>query len=96
VGLVPIPTSASIYPLGTQKVLEDAIEEAHRMGHHYISTEHLLLAIVLSTEDKAGTCCENGRHCPEQIRRQTENECWRRHQPADRYQCCRTGYSPAR
>src|SRR5512141_527332 len=26
---------------GTQKVLEDAFDEARRMGHHYIGTEHL-------------------------------------------------------
>jgi ATP-dependent Clp protease ATP-binding subunit ClpC len=58
--------------LGTQKVLEDAIEEAHRMGHHYISTEHLLLAIVLSTEDKAGDVLRKLGITPEQIRRQTK------------------------
>jgi ATP-dependent Clp protease ATP-binding subunit ClpC len=56
---------------GTQKVLEDAIDEARRMGHHYISTEHLLLAIVLSTEDKAGEVLRKLGITPEQIRRQT-------------------------
>ncbi len=30
----------------TQQVLEGAIEEARRMGHHYIGTEHLLLGLV--------------------------------------------------
>ncbi len=30
----------------TQLVLEFAIEEARKMGHHYIGTEHLLLALV--------------------------------------------------
>jgi len=32
----------------TQQVLEYAIEEARKMGHHYIGTEHLLLALVRS------------------------------------------------
>ena len=31
---------------GTQQVLEYAVEEARRMGHHYIGTEHLLLGLV--------------------------------------------------
>jgi ATP-dependent Clp protease ATP-binding subunit ClpC len=57
--------------LGTQKVLEDAIDEAHRMGHHYISTEHLLLAILLSVEDKAGEVLRKLGITPEQVRRQT-------------------------
>ncbi len=30
----------------TQQVLEFAIEEARRMGHHYIGTEHILLGLV--------------------------------------------------
>ncbi len=30
---------------GTQQVLEHAVEEAKRMGHHYIGTEHLLLGV---------------------------------------------------
>lgn len=31
---------------GTQQVLEYAFEEAKRMGHHYIGTEHILLGLV--------------------------------------------------
>src|SRR5512147_2855957 len=30
----------------TQQVLEYAIEEARRLGHHYIGTEHILLGLV--------------------------------------------------
>jgi predicted nucleotide-binding protein len=30
----------------TQQVLEYAVDEARRLGHHYIGTEHLLLGIV--------------------------------------------------
>jgi predicted flap endonuclease-1-like 5' DNA nuclease len=31
---------------GTKKVLELAVDEAHRLGHHYIGTEHLLLGLM--------------------------------------------------
>src|SRR5712692_1022605 len=31
---------------GTKRVLELAVDEARRMGHHYIGTEHLLLGLV--------------------------------------------------
>ncbi len=56
---------------GTQQVLESAFEEARRMSHHYISTEHLLLAIVHSTEDKAQEVLRKLGITNEQIRRQT-------------------------
>jgi ATP-dependent Clp protease ATP-binding subunit ClpC len=36
---------------GTKKVLELAVDEARRMGHHYIGTEHLLLGLVRQAED---------------------------------------------
>ncbi len=56
---------------GTQQVLEFAIEEARRMGHHYIGTEHLLLGLVRSERRRGdGSPAQAGRH-PEQIRRQT-------------------------
>jgi len=35
---------------GTKKVLELAVDEARRMGHHYIGTEHLLLGLVRQSE----------------------------------------------
>jgi len=56
---------------GVQQVLEDAIEEARRMSHHYIGTEHLLLGLVSSTEGKAGEVLRKLGVTPEQIRRQT-------------------------
>jgi ATP-dependent Clp protease ATP-binding subunit ClpA len=34
-------------------VLELAVDEARRMGHHYIGTEHLLLGLVRLTEGVA-------------------------------------------
>ncbi len=56
---------------GVQQVLEFAIEEARRMGHHYIGTEHLLLGLVRSTEGKAMDVLRKLGITPEQIRRQT-------------------------
>jgi ATP-dependent Clp protease ATP-binding subunit ClpC len=38
---------------GTKKVLELAVDEARRMGHHYIGTEHLLLGLVRQSEGVA-------------------------------------------
>ncbi|MCG2787134.1 MAG: ATP-dependent Clp protease ATP-binding subunit [Anaerolineae bacterium] len=54
----------------TQQVLELAVEEARRMGHHYIGTEHLLLGLILID----GTAMETLRRLgvtPDEIRRQT-------------------------
>ncbi len=56
---------------GVQQVLEFAIEEARRMGHHYIGTEHLLLALVRSNEGRAMDVLRRLGVTPEQIRRQT-------------------------
>ncbi len=56
---------------GTQQVLEFAIEEARRMGHHYIGTEHLLLGLVRSQEGQAMEVLRKLGVTSEQIRRQT-------------------------
>jgi ATP-dependent Clp protease ATP-binding subunit ClpC len=56
---------------GTQQVLELAIEEARRMGHHYIGTEHLLLGLVRFGEGVAMDVLRKMGVTPEQIRRQT-------------------------
>ena len=54
----------------TQQVLEYAIEEARKMGHHYIGTEHLLLGLVRS-EGAAMEVLKKLGVTPEQVRRQT-------------------------
>src|SRR5512145_562842 len=56
---------------GTQQVLEFAIEEAQKMGHHYIGTEHLLLGLVRQNEGVAMDVLRKLGVTAEQIRRQT-------------------------
>ncbi|NMB87085.1 MAG: ATP-dependent Clp protease ATP-binding subunit, partial [Chloroflexi bacterium] len=56
---------------GVQQILEFAIEEARRMGHHYIGTEHLLLGLVRLNEGRAMEVLRKLGVTPEQIRRQT-------------------------
>ncbi len=54
----------------TQQVLEYAVDEARRLGHHYIGTEHILLGLVRVD----GTAMEVLRRLgvtADQIRRQT-------------------------
>ncbi|MFA9404558.1 MAG: ATP-dependent Clp protease ATP-binding subunit [Anaerolineales bacterium] len=55
----------------TEEVLQYAIEEARRMGHHYIGTEHLLLGLVRLDEGVAIDVLRRLGITPEQIRRQT-------------------------
>jgi ATP-dependent Clp protease ATP-binding subunit ClpC len=55
----------------TQAVLEAAIEEARRMGHHYIGTEHLLLGLVNANAGLAMEVLKRLGVTVEQIRRQT-------------------------
>lgn len=56
---------------GTQQVLEQAVDEARRMGHHYIGTEHLLLGLVRHGEGVAMDVLRKLGITAEQIRRQT-------------------------
>ena len=56
---------------GTQQVLEFAVDEARRLGHHYIGTEHLLLGLVRYGEGIANDVLKKLGVTPEQIRKQT-------------------------
>ena len=54
---------------GAKRVIELAIDEARRLGHHYIGTEHLLLGLVREGEgiaagvlESVGVNIENVRH----------------------------------
>lgn len=56
---------------GTKKVLELAVDEARRMGHHYIGTEHLLLGLVRHQDGIALEVLRRLGVSPEEVRRQT-------------------------
>ncbi|HLE51622.1 MAG TPA: ATP-dependent Clp protease ATP-binding subunit [Anaerolineales bacterium] len=56
---------------GTQQVLEFAVDEARRMGHHYIGTEHILLGLVRYNQGVATDVLRKMGVTPDQIRRQT-------------------------
>jgi ATP-dependent Clp protease ATP-binding subunit ClpC len=56
---------------GTEHVIQMAVEEARRMGHHYIGTEHLLLGLIRQGEGVGIDVLRRLGVTPEQIRRQT-------------------------
>jgi ATP-dependent Clp protease ATP-binding subunit ClpC len=55
----------------TKLVLKTAMEEARRMSHHYIGTEHLLLGLVRQEDGVALDVLRRLEITPEQIRSQT-------------------------
>ncbi len=55
---------------GTERVLQMAFEEARRLGHHYIGTEHLLLALVRQDEGIGIEVLRRLGITSEQVRRQ--------------------------
>ncbi|HZC79985.1 MAG TPA: Clp protease N-terminal domain-containing protein, partial [Ktedonobacterales bacterium] len=55
----------------SKKVLELAVDEAQRMNHHYIGTEHLLLGLVREGEGIAAGVLENLGVNLERVRTQT-------------------------
>ena len=57
-----------------EQVLQASIEEARRMGHHFIGTEHLLLGMVRHGENKGMEILRRLGITTEQIRRQTRRE----------------------
>lgn len=54
-----------------RKVLELAVEEAGRLGHHYIGTEHLLLGLVREGEGIAAGVLESLGATMKRVRRET-------------------------
>jgi ATP-dependent Clp protease ATP-binding subunit ClpA len=56
---------------GTKRILELAIDEARRMGHHYIGTEHILLGVVRQSEGVAIDVLKRLGVSPDEVRRQT-------------------------
>ncbi|MGH2594329.1 MAG: ATP-dependent Clp protease ATP-binding subunit [Anaerolineae bacterium] len=58
----------------TKRVIELAVEEARRMGHHYIGTEHLLLGLVRQGDGVAMDILRQLGVTPEHIRREMAKE----------------------
>ncbi len=56
----------------TKKVLELAVDEARRLGHHYIGTEHLLLGLVRQTDGVAIEVLKRLDINPVDVRNQTK------------------------
>lgn len=54
-----------------KQALELGVDEARRMGHHYIGTEHMLLGLVRQSEGVAIEILKRLNITPESIRRQT-------------------------
>src|SRR3954464_7566849 len=57
----------------SKKVIELAVDEARRLGHHYIGTEHLLLGLVREGEGIASAVLEKLGVRLEKVRTQTVN-----------------------
>ncbi len=55
----------------TKRILQYAVEEAKRMDKHYVSTEHLLLAMVRQESSTANQVLRKFGVTSEQVRRQT-------------------------
>lgn len=56
---------------GTKRVLELAVDEARRMGHKFIGTEHLMLGLVRQSDGVAIDVLKRLGVSPEEVRRQT-------------------------
>src|SRR5512147_604771 len=66
-----VPSTTLDLSPGTKKVLELAVDEARKMGHHYIGTEHLLLGLVRQEEGIAIDVLKKLNIKPDDVRRQT-------------------------
>jgi ATP-dependent Clp protease ATP-binding subunit ClpC len=66
-GTRPTFTQPTLTPR-TKRVIELAVDEARRMGHHYIGTEHLLLGLVREGEGVAVDVLRRLGASPEAIR----------------------------
>jgi predicted nucleotide-binding protein len=53
-----------------KRVIENAVDEARQMGHHYIGTEHMLLGITHEYDGVAGQVLDRMGISPETIRTQ--------------------------
>ena len=68
-GIRPMGGPPTLTPR-TKRVLEVAVEEARRLGHHYIGTEHLLLGLIREEEGIAIEVLRRLGASPEKIEEQ--------------------------
>jgi ATP-dependent Clp protease ATP-binding subunit ClpC len=68
-GTRPTLTQPTLTPR-TKRVIELAVDEARKLGHHYIGTEHLLLGLVREGEGVAVDVLRRLGGSPEKIREQ--------------------------
>ena len=68
-GTRPATMQPSLTPR-TKRVIELAVDEARKLGHHYIGTEHLLLGLVREGEGVAADILKRLGAPPEKIREQ--------------------------
>jgi ATP-dependent Clp protease ATP-binding subunit ClpC len=68
-GTRPSVTQPSLTPR-TKRVIELAVDEARKLGHHYIGTEHLLLGLVREGEGVAVDVLRRLGAPPDEIRNQ--------------------------
>ena len=68
-GTRPVLKQPALTPR-TKQVIELAVDEARRMGHHYIGTEHLLLGLVREGDGMAVEVLSDLNAPPEKIRQQ--------------------------
>lgn len=67
----------------TRRVISYARQEAQRMGHQYIGTEHLLLGILRERTGMAATVLDRLHVDPAQLRAEVEKAAGAQPQPAD-------------
>jgi len=70
-GQAPAGTRLSLTPR-TKRVIELAVDEARRMGHHYIGTEHLLLGLVREGDGIAVNVLKSLNVSPDKVRAQLQ------------------------
>jgi ATP-dependent Clp protease ATP-binding subunit ClpC len=67
-----VPNARPDLSADTKKVIELAVAEARRMGHHFIGTEHLLLGLLRQNKSAAIDVLKRLNVNPEEVRRETQ------------------------